>query len=222
MRVLTRWQKNATVFCAVALLTLAIVQPLLGGDDLALAAVNTSSEEARMLELMNEARSGAGLPAIYAEQQLTDMARSYSSEMHQYDFFSHVSPVSGTLQQRISAWGITGWKLAGENIAKAPSVDVAFQALMESPSHRENILRREFNCVGIGVVQGENCLYITQEFMYFSPIPATADRGAPTAAVPAPAPARANWRRGLMGGGQRMEGTKPPTGASVRGGHVPA
>ncbi len=189
MRVLTRWQKNATVFCAVALLTLAIVQPLLGGDDLALAAVNTSSEEARMLELMNEARSGAGLPAIYAEQQLTDMARSYSSEMHQYNFFSHVSPVSGTLQQRISAWGITGWKLAGENIAKAPSVDVAFQALMESPSHRENILRREFNCVGIGVVQGENCLYITQEFMYFSPIPATADRGAPTAAVPAPAPA---------------------------------
>ena len=29
MRVLTRWQKNATVFCAVALLTLAIVQPLM-------------------------------------------------------------------------------------------------------------------------------------------------------------------------------------------------
>ncbi len=158
------------------------------GQGTAVAAVITSNEEARMIQLVNQARNSAGLPSLYAEQQLTDLARSFSSEMYLYNFFSHVSPVSGTLQQRISARGITGWTLAGENIAKAPSVDVAFEALMNSPSHRENILRRDFNCIGIGVVQGGNCLYITQEFMCFSPIPASADRiGRPGTAPAAPA-----------------------------------
>jgi hypothetical protein len=185
MRGLTRWQKNATAFFGIAFLTLVILQPLMLGNNTALAAVNASAEEARMIQLVNQARNSAGLPSLYAEQQLTDMARGYSSEMYLYNFFSHVSPVSGTLQQRISARGITGWNLAGENIAKAPSVDVAFEALMNSPSHKENILRKEFNCVGIGVVQGGSCLYITQEFMCFSPIPASADRNA----APAPTPA---------------------------------
>jgi len=184
MRGLTRWQKDAAAFFGVVFLTLAILQPLMLGQGTAVAAVITSNEEARMIQLVNQARNSAGLPSLYVEQQLTDMARSYSSEMYLYNFFSHVSPVSGTLQQRISTRGITGWNLAGENIAKAPSVDVAFDALMNSPSHKENILRRDFNCIGIGVVQGGNCQYITQEFMSFSPIPASADR----AVAPAPAP----------------------------------
>jgi hypothetical protein len=188
MRRLTRWQRDATALIVLVFLALAVLQPLVFGSSDAVAAVNTSAEEERMLQLVNQARNSAGLPSLYAEQQLTDMARSYSSEMIQYDFFGHVSPVSGTLQQRIAARNITGWNLAGENIAKAPSVDIAFQALMNSPSHKENILRREFNCIGIGVVKGESCLYITQEFMCFSPIPASADRGEAPAPAQAPAP----------------------------------
>jgi uncharacterized protein YkwD len=187
MRGLTRWQKNAITAFGFVLLALAVFQPLMFQDSSALAAVNTSSQEADMLQLVNQARNSAGLPSLYAEQQLTDMARSYSSEMIQYDFFGHVSPVSGTLQQRITARGITGWTLAGENIAKAPSVKVAFEALMSSPTHKDNILRSDFNCVGIGVVQEGNTLYISQEFMCFSPIPASADRGAAPAPAPAPA-----------------------------------
>lgn len=189
MRGLTRWQKDAALIFAMTILALAMLQPLMSGGEAALAAVNASAEEARMLQLVNEARNAAGLPSLYAEQQLTGMSRDYSNEMYQYNFFSHVSPVSGTLQQRISAHGITGWNLAGENIAKAPSVDVAFEALMNSPSHKENILRREFNCIGIGVIKGGNTLYITQEFMAFSPIPATADRIGAPAPAPAAAPA---------------------------------
>jgi hypothetical protein len=189
MKGLTRWQKGATPLLAIVFLALTVLQPLIFFSGTAAAAVNASAEEASMLQLVNRARNDAGLPSLYIEQRLTDMARSYSNEMIQYDFFGHVSPGSGTLQQRVAAWGITGWTLAGENIAKAPSVEVAFEALMNSPSHRENILRPEFNCIGIGVVPGGNCLYITQEFMCFSSIPASADRGvAPAPAVPAPTP----------------------------------
>ena len=189
MRGLTRWQKGTTPLLAIVFLALTVLQPLIFFSGTAAAAVNASAGEASMLQLVNQARSEAGLPSLYIEQRLTDMARAYSNEMIQYDFFGHVSPVSGTLQQRVAAWGITGWTLAGENIAKAPSIEVAFEALMNSPSHRENILRPEFNCIGIGVIQDGNCLYITQEFMSFSSIPASADQGmAPAPAAPAPVP----------------------------------
>ncbi|WP_287154419.1 DUF5719 family protein [Candidatus Solincola tengchongensis] len=174
MKGLTWWRKGITCLVAIGLIFLSAVLPALMTGN-AQAAVNVSAEEARMLELVNQARNAAGLPSLLVEQQLTDFARSYSQEMIQYNFFGHDSPVSGNLQQRIAARGITGWTLAGENIAKAPNVDAAFQALMNSPSHRENILRREFNCIGIGVVPGPGGLYITQEFMRFTTIPPTAE-----------------------------------------------
>ena len=186
MQGLTRWQTGIITPLAAFFLVLAVLLPGSFMDGTAVAAVNATAEEARMVELVNQARNDAGLPALYIEQQLTDFARSYSSEMIQYNFFGHVSPVSGNLQQRIAARGITGWTLAGENIAKAPNVDVAFQALMNSASHRENILRADFNCIGVGVVRGSDGLYITQEFMRFASIPATADQPG-TVAVGVPA-----------------------------------
>ncbi len=188
MQRLTRWQKGATPLLAIVFLALNIVQPLVGSGAQALAAVNTTAEEYRMLQLVNQARSQAGLASLYVEQGLTDFARSYSSEMIQYNFFGHESPVSGNFRQRVAARGFTGWELAGENLATAPSVDVAFEALMKSAGHRENILKPDYNCIGIGVVQGNGCLYVTQEFMDFTSMPATADvPGASSAPAPAPA-----------------------------------
>jgi hypothetical protein len=191
MNRLTRWQKGTIASFGLIFLALTVLQPMVFTGGAQAATVSTTSDEAYMLELLNQARNQAGLPSLYAEQRLTDFARAYSSEMIQYNFFSHVSPVSGNLQQRIAARGITGWKLAGENLAKAPSVDVAFDALMNSQGHRENILNQSFNCVGIGVVKSGGTLYITQEFMYFSPLPSTADvpvASQPAAPAPAPAP----------------------------------
>ena len=43
---------------------------------------------------------------------------------------------------------------AGENLAYAPTVEIAHQGLMNSPGHRENILRPSFGRVGIGVIDG--------------------------------------------------------------------
>ncbi|MDI6874236.1 MAG: CAP domain-containing protein, partial [Actinomycetota bacterium] len=183
MKGLKGWREGTIYLVVVPILILAAVLPWAVQATHAEAAVNVSAEEAHMLELVNQARNAAGLPSLLVEQQLTDFARSYSQEMIQYNFFSHESPVSGGLQQRIAARGITGWTLAGENIAKAPSVDAAFQALMNSPSHRQNILRPEFNCIGVGVVPGPGGLYITQEFMHFTTIPPTAEQAG---ASPAP------------------------------------
>jgi len=55
--------------------------------------------------------------------------------------------------------------LAGENLALAQTLPIAHEGLMNSPGHRENILRTGFGRVGIGILDGG--LYgimISQEF----------------------------------------------------------
>jgi uncharacterized protein YkwD len=41
---------------------------------------------------------------------------------------------------------------AGENLALAPSLQIAHTGLMNSPGHRANILHRDFGRVGIGIM----------------------------------------------------------------------
>ncbi len=54
---------------------------------------------------------------------------------------------------------------AGENLALAPSMQIAHSGLMKSPGHRANILRPEFGRVGIGIMDGGiHGLMVTQDF----------------------------------------------------------
>jgi len=138
-------------------------------------SVSLTADEARLLSLLNQARMEVGLPPLYAEEQLTGMARDLSAEMARYGFFSHDSPYSGTFEQRIASHGITGWLQVGENIALTYDVDSAFQNLMGSTAHRDNMLSADYNCVGIGIVPGADGLLVTLDFMQFTAIPATAD-----------------------------------------------
>jgi uncharacterized protein YkwD len=43
---------------------------------------------------------------------------------------------------------------AGENLALAPTVQIAHDGLMNSPGHRANILNPRYRRVGIGVADG--------------------------------------------------------------------
>ena len=80
-------------------------------------------------------------------------------------YFGHESPVAGSPFDRLKAAGIT-YARAGENLAYAQSVAVAHRALMDSPGHRENILRPEFTRIGIGVISaGAYGRMVTQLFI---------------------------------------------------------
>jgi uncharacterized protein YkwD len=64
---------------------------------------------------------------------------------------------------RIRAAGIR-YDVAGENLALAPSAAAAHQGLMDSPSHRANILSADYTSVGIAAVRGPYGLMVAQEF----------------------------------------------------------
>jgi uncharacterized protein YkwD/uncharacterized membrane protein required for colicin V production len=113
--------------------------------------------------LVNEAREVAGLPMLTWSAALTDVATAYATEMATEGFFSHNSPTTGDVGDRLTDAGI-GFRTAGENLAWGPTVDRVHTGLMNSPTHRANILNSQFRNVGIGVMRGPLGLMVVQVF----------------------------------------------------------
>jgi uncharacterized protein YkwD len=110
--------------------------------------------EARMLVLVNQEREQAGLRPLQADESLRAVARAHSQEMFEQNYFAHISPNTGSPFDRMRKAGIR-FLAAGENLAYAPTVQVAHEGLMNSPGHRANILRPEFGKVGIGAIRSD-------------------------------------------------------------------
>lgn len=120
--------------------------------------------EAEMLKLINRERAQAGLPPLEADPELTEVARRHSADMFARGYFSHSTPEGLTPFDRIEQSGVR-YRTAGENLAHAPTVTIAHNGLMNSPGHRENILRPDFGRIGIGILDGgPHGLMITQNF----------------------------------------------------------
>ena len=94
-----------------------------------------------MLSLINAERANHGLQPLIWSDSLTASARIRAREITVS--FSHTRP-DGRL------WNTVGTSVNGENLAaRQRTLEIAFRAWMESPSHRENILRPDFRSVGI-------------------------------------------------------------------------
>lgn len=120
--------------------------------------------EAEMLLLVNKERIAAGLDPVVADAELTAVARDHGNEMFRLGYFAHESPVTGDPSDRLGAAGIP-YLVSGENLAFAPTVEIAHRGLMQSPGHRANILNPAFTRLGVGVIRSENRgLMFSQEF----------------------------------------------------------
>ena len=120
--------------------------------------------EARMLKLVNDERTQAGLLPVKLDTGLTDAARAHSRDMLAKGYFAHQNTEGKGPADRVSAVG-TRFAIVGENLALAPTVTIAHQGLMNSPGHRENIMSPQYHRVGIGVVDaGLHGKMFTQDF----------------------------------------------------------
>ena len=120
--------------------------------------------EKRMLDLVNQERQAAGLSPLQADPELTEVARKHSADMFARGYFAHDTPEGLSPFDRMKAANVR-FTTAGENLALAPTLQIAHTGLMNSPGHRANILRREFGRVGIGVMDGGmRGLMVSQEF----------------------------------------------------------
>ena len=124
-----------------------------------------TADEQTMFNLVNKERVANGLKPLTIDMRVVKTARLKSVDMVKLGYFDHQSPTYESPFDMMKQYGIS-FSYAGENIAGAPDVNTAHVNLMNSPGHRENILRPEFTKVGIGVVEGSKYGKIfTQQFI---------------------------------------------------------
>ncbi len=125
--------------------------------------------EIRVRQQINAIRQQQGLNQLRNNEKLAQVARNYSRQMAEQNFFSHTSPQGTTVVQRVHSAGIF-YFMVGENLFKGTNlpdpVPSAVQGWVNSPGHRENILRPEFRETGVGVWRKGNTYYFTQLFKW--------------------------------------------------------
>jgi uncharacterized protein YkwD len=137
------------------------------GSAQAARPLHLSGAERTLLTAINSARAAAGVPPLRASASLTSAAAWQSKALAQAGYLNHTSPDGSTLIDRLTRarWHGT---TAGEDLAVAPSPSQAVAMWMQSPGHRENLLRPSFRIVGLGLAQGSwsgsAALYVTADF----------------------------------------------------------
>ncbi|MBV9240397.1 MAG: CvpA family protein [Acidobacteria bacterium] len=120
--------------------------------------------EEQMLELVNQERTSRGLKPLVIDEELRKVARAHSEDMFVRGYFSHYTPEGKDPFDRMREAGVN-FRTAGENLALAPTLQLAHTGLMNSPGHRANILHTQFGRVGIGILDGgRRGIMVSQEF----------------------------------------------------------
>ena len=113
-------------------------------------AANGATGETALLAMVGALRKGAALPPLKRSVDLDKLARAHAEEMKRAKKVAH-NLGHGDPSERVEAAGLTA-RETGENVAHAQSVKLAHRALYASPSHRANLLKKEFTHVGIAVI----------------------------------------------------------------------
>ncbi len=149
---------------------------------------NTTKEERKMSaeEIafdihyeVNEVRKLHGLKPLSWSSTITEIAKKHSQDMNERNYLSHISPDGEDVADRYEQANFVCKKelsngdilKGGENLAEISYPDDLtgmgsriVQSWMDSPSHKQNLLFKEYGREGIGVVISGETLYITQNF----------------------------------------------------------
>nr|WP_238457309.1 CAP domain-containing protein [Litchfieldia salsa] len=114
------------------------------------SASHSSSFEEQVVQLVNQERAKAGLKPLTHRADLKNVAHKKAQDMINSNYFSHTSPNYGSPFQMLKTFGIS-YQSAGENIAKGQKTPKeVMNAWMNSPGHRANILKPEYDSIGVG------------------------------------------------------------------------
>jgi uncharacterized protein YkwD len=129
--------------------------------DVQVSGLSQDQMESSISCLINEERTSRGLGAVQPNSDLRDAALSHSNEMVAQQYFEHTSPQGVTFIDRIEATGYMrgarSW-IVGENLVWGSGPLSTPQSLvtawMNSPPHRENLLKPRFREIGVAAVDG--------------------------------------------------------------------
>jgi hypothetical protein len=103
----------------------------------------------------NNERVSHGLKSLTLNSALSRAAQKKAEDMFADDYWAHVAPDGTTPWDFINREGYK-YIYAGENLARDfNDSDAVVTAWMNSPSHRENLLRNDYEEIGFAVVNGK-------------------------------------------------------------------
>ncbi|MFH0892721.1 MAG: CAP domain-containing protein [Candidatus Falkowbacteria bacterium] len=149
----------------------------------------TENMTEEILTLINGARAEAGLGTVNSNLVLNIAAHEKAEDMIAKGYFAHHSPDGKKPWDWIDR-GQYKYLFVGENLAmNFTSADSAHRALMNSPSHKHNILNDRYADVGLamvtGTMNGKQTNVLVQLFGTTRPAYAKAPAGEPAPSSPA-------------------------------------
>ncbi len=153
-----------------------------------LGAVAFSAQQ--IIDLTNQKRVENGLPALSYNPLLAQAASAKAANMFAENYWAHNSPSGKTPWVFITGAGYK-YVYAGENLARDFSdATSVVNAWMNSPSHRENLLAKNFKEIGVAVSEGKltgvDGILVVQEFG--TPVSSVPNTAALAQASPVPSP----------------------------------
>jgi len=163
-----RLRSAAALAVGVLLGLTALLAPSAGAEP------SPSAFASRLVSLINSARADHGLTAVAVTSGTSTVAAKWTNHLDEQQALSH----NPNLGHQLETHGSPDWTAYGENVGDGPtsSADTLFQAYMNSPEHRDNILGSAYRYVGVGVVFDGSTAWNTLDFVdqYSSSEPRTA------------------------------------------------
>lgn len=127
---------------------------LLPAPSASAACYSPKRSEKKFKRLINLARTGVDLRL---DPELSKAAKVHTREMVRANSLHHTP--SNVLRRRV-----TNWVELGENVGVGGGVVSLHDAFMNSPAHRDNILRSSYRYVGVGVIKRDGRMWVTVLF----------------------------------------------------------
>jgi len=137
--------------------------------------------ERELVRLTNEDRAREKAAPLESDELLAQAARTHLQQMIGEHTLSHQFPGEPTVAERIAATGLR-FQASGENVAfftaghnAKENAAVANDILMHSPPHRENILKRDYNAIGVAMGSDGHDVWVVEDFARAFPSTSAAD-----------------------------------------------
>ncbi|OUS68002.1 hypothetical protein B1748_35030 [Paenibacillus sp. MY03] len=144
---------------------------LLQSDNFTARQISSFGEKERtameqgMFDMVNAERAQRSIDLLQWDKLAGSSSRAHSIDMMKNNYFSHTNKSGKSPFDRMKSVGIAYTKAAENLAAGSPNSIFAHYMLLNSESHRENLLNNQYTRLGVGVAFGGSYgTYFTQNF----------------------------------------------------------
>ncbi len=119
--------------------------------------------ERELFASINQARRAQGLPPLRWNEALATSARRHAEVMASRGTAQHGFEGEPSLSARVKQTGAR-FSWLSENVTQGPTPMFIHTQFMKSPAHCANILDRDMDSIGVGVVEQNGQLFAVEDF----------------------------------------------------------